>query len=58
MPYFLVPLNHRLLEKLGLWFLSKWRGRLESVSTYQAALNMKKQGTPIEIALLVLAGRE
>lgn len=58
MHFFLVPLNHRLLERLGLWFLNKWRGRLESVSTHQAALNMKKQGVPIEIALLVLAGRE
>ena len=58
MPYFLVPLNHRLLERLGLWFLNKWRDRLAEVSVHQAALNMRKQGAPLEIALLVLAGRE
>lgn len=57
-PYYLTPPNHKALERLGMWFLNKWRARLEKVSVYQAAANMRKQGAPIEVALLVLAGRE
>jgi magnesium chelatase subunit D len=51
-------ISQALQERLGLWFLNKWRARLEKVSVYQAACNLRKSGAPIDVALLVLAGRE
>lgn len=40
------------------WFVSKWRSRLREATTYTVALQMKKQGIPIELALLALVGRK
>lgn len=40
------------------WFMSKWRSRLREATTFTVALQMKKQGIPIELALLALVGRK
>lgn len=37
------------------WFVSKWRDRAAKVGTFEAARQMRKQGIPVEIALLALA---
>lgn len=42
---------------VGQWFLNKWSERLKESNTYTVALQMKKQGVPIELALLALTGR-
>ena len=43
---------------IGRWFVSKWRSRLREATTFTVALQMKKQGIPIELALLALVGRK
>ena len=39
------------------WFVSKWRGRAETVGVFEAAKQMRKQGVPLEIAVFTLARR-
>lgn len=42
---------------LGYWAYEKYtRQAVEDGSAYRAAKNMRKQGIPISVALLVLAG--
>lgn len=41
----------------GLWFVAKARRQALFQGTQAAARNLRKQGVPIELALLVLAGR-
>lgn len=45
---------------LGAWLLEKWRTRLEeSGGDFQTvAKQMRKQGYPLDVALLVLTGKE
>lgn len=42
---------------IGEWVEKKYRTQAASRGTQHAALNMKKQGVPIELALAVLARR-
>lgn len=42
---------------IGSWVYAKYTAQQAHKGTYQAALNMKKQGYPIELALFVLTGR-
>lgn len=42
---------------IGDWFVAKYRGLALRVGTQQAAANMRKQGVPLEVALLILAVR-
>lgn len=42
---------------LGRFYLEKVRANQRAVGTLQAAKNLRKQGVPLEIALLVLTGR-
>lgn len=41
---------------VGEWFVSKYRKQQVESGTQQAARNMRKQGCPIWMALMVLAG--
>lgn len=41
---------------IGAYFHTKWRIRAKEVGHFTAAKNMRKQGIPLEMALLVLFG--
>lgn len=41
----------------GHWLVTKYRALAATVGVQQAARNMRKQGVPIEVALVVLTGR-
>lgn len=47
------------LKTLGRWLVAKWRGRLaDSEGDYFAvATQMRKQGIPLDLALLLLCGK-
>ena len=47
----------RFATLLGLWMMVKARRQAAATGAYQAARNLKKQGVPIEAALLMLATR-
>lgn len=40
---------------VGAWFVTKYQNQAESGSVFQSAKNLKKQGVPLEIALLTLS---
>lgn len=42
----------------GSWLLRKARAQAAEVGTQQAARNLRKQGLPLDLALLVLTGRK
>jgi hypothetical protein len=42
---------------VGWWLLAKARRQAAEAGTYQAAKNLRKQGAPLELALLILATR-
>lgn len=44
------------LNQIGHWFVSKWHRRLREADTFTVAKQMKKQGIPIEVALLIVRG--
>lgn len=41
---------------IGHYFLNKWRDRLSETPIYSLAKQMRKQGIPLNIALLLLLG--
>lgn len=43
--------------RVGAWLADKAQGQVATVGTQQAAKNLRKQGMPLELALLVLVGR-
>lgn len=46
------------ISALGGWFLAKWRARLETSGNVQHVAGlMRKQGIPLQVALLVLPGK-
>jgi hypothetical protein len=52
-------MDRRSLSSIASWFVGKWRQRLEDSDHSYAtvATQMRKQGIPLAIALLVLVGR-
>lgn len=40
---------------IGLYFAQKYRAQAQAGSVYQSAKNLKKQGVPCDVALLLLA---
>lgn len=46
-----------LTKTIGRWFIAKWQKRLTEDSVFTVAKQMKKQGIPLEIALLTLTRR-
>lgn len=40
---------------VGAYFILKWANRRAKIGTYATALQMRKQGIPFEMALLILA---
>lgn len=44
--------------RVGRWFIDKHRARLQEAGPRKAAAQMRKQGIPLEIALLALLGCE
>lgn len=45
------------LETIGLYVVSKYRRQANQKGVQAAARNMRKQGLPLDLALLVLARR-
>lgn len=43
------------LTDAGLWFVRKWLKRKAEAPTQVVALQMKKQGIPVEVAVFILA---
>lgn len=41
---------------VGAWFIAKWRQRCTESGVQIAAMQMRKQGIPLEVALCVLSG--
>lgn len=41
----------------GQWFVAKARRQADQHGVQAAARNLRKQGVPVELALLVLAGK-
>ena len=46
-----------LITAAGRWLVTKYRTQAAAFGVQQAARNMRKQGVPIELALLVLTRR-
>jgi|JI10StandDraft_1071094.scaffolds.fasta_scaffold192857_6 hypothetical protein len=47
--------DQQALSALGAWFLAKWRGRLaDSGDVHHTARMMRKQGIPLEVAVVIL----
>jgi hypothetical protein len=44
-----------MINLVGKWFAEKVRRQQAELGTLKAAKNLRKQGVPIEIALLILA---
>lgn len=51
-------LTSEITGKVGAWFCGKWRGRAHEVGHRAAATQMRKQGIPLDQALLILFGVE
>jgi hypothetical protein len=47
----------RIHQTVGTWFVRKWRDRARETSVFHAALQMKKQGVPVEVAIATLGVR-
>jgi hypothetical protein len=47
------------INKLGQWLVAKWRARLREAGGdyFSVAKQMRKQGVPLDVALLLLCGR-
>lgn len=43
---------------VGVWLARKAQAQAQAAGTLQAAKNLRKQGVPLDIALLLLAGRK
>lgn len=43
--------------RAGVWLVDKARRQAAELGTQAAARNLRKQGVPLELALLVLTGR-
>lgn len=48
-------MSKRTLDHIGRWLASKARQQAIDVGVQQAARNLRKQGVPLELALLILA---
>lgn len=51
-----MPSDHPTLVLLGQYFIAKWQDRLREIPIYSLAKQMRKQGIPLNIALLLLLG--
>ncbi len=49
-------MNIDTTQTVGLYFISKWQNRLLETTYYQVSKQMRKQGIPLDIALLILFG--
>lgn len=47
-----------ITTRIGDWFVAKYRKLASEVGTFQAARNLRKQGVPLEVALLILVPRK
>jgi hypothetical protein len=43
--------------RVASWFISKARAQAQTSGYYRAAVNLRKQGVPLELARLMLLGR-
>ena len=50
-------MNIQLHELAGRWLANKTRRQLREQGAFQAARNLRKQGCPLAVALLLLVGR-
>jgi len=50
-------MTEHLMKTVGRYFICKYRARCAASNVSAVALQMRKQGVPIEIALLILTGR-
>ena len=41
----------------GVWFLRKYRAQAREGGYFNAARNLRKQGVPLEVAMVVLLGK-
>ena len=41
----------------GFWFMHKYRAQAREGGYFNAARNLRKQGVPIEVALVMLLGK-
>ncbi len=51
------PPRLRIAVLTGRWLAEKARRQAAKVGTQQAAVNLRKQGVPLPLALAILAGR-
>lgn len=49
--------RNRTAAIAGEWLVAKAQQQAEEVGVYQAARNLRKQGVPVEVAVLILASR-
>lgn len=49
-----LPRSNERSEAVGDYIVSKYRRRAKQAGYYKAALQLKKQGIPLEIARLIL----
>lgn len=52
------PRTMRVLAGIGAFVLLKYNVQRQNSGCFQAAKNMRKQGYPLDIATLVLLGKE
>lgn len=45
------------IQTVGAYFVAKWNQRAREKGTEHAARMMRKQGIPLDVALVVLVGR-
>lgn len=45
------------MVRCGAWFVNKYRAQAKEGGYFNAARNLRKQGVPIEVALVVLLGK-
>lgn len=46
------------MVRCGAWFMHKYRAQAREGGYFNAARNLRKQGVPLEVAMVVLLGKQ